>query len=391
MRYSIICLLLLGSNLYLCAQKNLKVEGELSSGYDQNIYRLPALFVNAEGDTLDDVLRNGWFSLGSLAMEQTMKWDQHQLVLSGLGSARVYPTQIEDNLYRGQLSQAYLWKINRKWKIYQEFNLATFSRNGQDDSQDVFSIPLSYHQYAVLAGTQWKPSKRLYTKLEASARTKIYVPGETASLRYSEKSLRVYTKLKMDKDQPLNSWEGTARYRYRNYLRESYTFLANEEEDVEEEEDFEWDDEFADFEESSFNMSYLNVEATVKIQGGDYLYWKPSLEWISRDGSNANLGYRELKPEIYLNYQKGRSTISLRTSYAWRYFGSLTPNNTQDLLRYRYWRTRLIWKQALTEQWSIHTDVRVVQRQSNFDLESSRLYRSYSTSSASLGLRWKIN
>ena len=390
MQNTTLILLLLCSSLALHAQNKLEIDARLYSGYDQNIYRVPSSYINAEGDTLEAIRQNGLFSLVALSLEQKIKWDQHRLTFSGSGSARIYPGQSENNLWRGQLAQEYLFKWNRHWRFYQALNLGVYSRNGQDQSQDVLSLPLAYHQYSLMVGSQWNPSRRFYIKLEGRLGNKIYTPGETSSLRYNEKSIRTYARRKMDKGQSIAYLEGSLKYRNRNYFRESYTLPPDWEGDFEDDLDFEWDDDLIEFSESEFSMQYWNVEFAAKIEAGDSFYWKPSLEWVRRSGSNANFAYQQIKPEVLLNYQTEKSSFSLRTSYALRNFKFLKPAGSEALLHYQYWSARFKWTHALDDRWSFNTSISLTRRNSNFDQASSRLNRPYTASSAMMGLRLKL-
>ena len=375
--------------LSLLAQAKSTLQAGVSTGYYNNVFRAPDIFVNGEGDTLfsEDIQGSSWFTEATIDWAYRYKWNKQQLGLDLSGTGQIFPTQSDLNLYVLDLEQSYSKSLSKKWSLYQAFSYKANQRSGADNNQELVAAPLAYQQAYGMAGLKRKFSKAFYTKFEIEALRKTYQPGETSSLRYTALAGRLYGRYKWLAADQVEYTEASLKYQRRSYLRESYPS----------EEAFEFDEELFEedlfdetlFSESAFRMQYLTGSLATKIIATEAFYFKPFIDATRRQGDRATLQYFQYRPGISLKFSQRTSAFYFKGSYASRSYKSLVPAGSSEQVQYKYLRLSTYWEQAIKKDLFLKLSVAHVQRFSNFDIASSRQFRPYDSSWVKLGLRWK--
>lgn len=280
-----------------------------------------------------------------------------------------YPAYEEANQLKGNVEQYASFKVNKKWKFYQEFEVVFNQRNGDAAEIDVFNIPRSYNRFRGGLGLVYKFDKQWSFDLQAYSLKNVFQADDGAENFYTANAVRGKLRNKLKGRQSLKLFETTAELQKRNWVRG----VEDDEENIN----------------TGTEMIYWSVKTAARFELNDEVSWKPYVKIVGRDSERKEQDWYGLKIGASTTWRRDDLSVSWSTNVYRKVHPNLMPGGGGPL-KYLILNNGLTVGYDIDENWSGLFTTRFTKRYSSFDDESSRGFRPYTNLYVGLGVRLKF-
>ena len=152
--------------VYLFAQLSVSGYATQQIGLESNPLRNPSSLQDNNGMPLDtlDLTPTTFISYSRLYVKSAYQWDKASFIIKPRLTYRYYPVYDAANYFKADINQQFVYKPNKKWKLYETFLFRSSQRQGAEQIEEVFSIPRSYNRYRLGFETVYKHNRYWYFK-----------------------------------------------------------------------------------------------------------------------------------------------------------------------------------------------------------------------------------
>lgn len=344
------------------------------SGYETNINRYPEQFIK-NGILLnkEDLHLNSMYQDVSAKFKYTKAWRHSVLKGYFTPKGRLYFSEQELNQYilNARLHYKYNFEHNLKWETNAMYRLK--DRSGQDLDQNELSIPFGYSLANISSGLHFRLYKNNRAYAVANYGYKSFDKTSTRKVSYYKYGLDLEFKNILWKNHLLHTYGVTLGFSNRDY--DITTFQNNTN--------------------SSRTWQYFKLGAFYKLPLNKQWSIKPMLSFEERiDKTNNQFGYKQIKPQLEIEYKGEQFLGKLSSSYRKRIFKTLTAQDIEEeeigILNYDYLRLKFDFEYKLNTNFSFVSEVYVLHRKSNNLNLNTTAYRSYNNNYVGIGMRYKF-
>lgn len=364
----------------LSAQNQLSGYISQQLGMEKNPLRNPSSLFNEDGELFEsqELTPLLFQSNTNFYLRWQRKWEKVSFGLKPKLSYVWYPSMTETNLLRVNLEQQLSFKLTKKWTLYQTAFWQKRQRNGADLAEEVFTLPRSYNQKGLSAGLQYKWNKHWLVDWENTILNRQFFTEEDTETFYNGWKSSLELKGRWKKADVLKKFYARLQYEQRNWER--IRFFEEEEEEEEEIEVL-----------STTLMIYSRFRTGVSLALNDQLEWSPYLEILNRNSSVNRQDYMNYKLGFALSWEKDEFSVDWKPAVSRRIFASLSPDSSSSAnLAYWYWSNSLQLNYQLASNWEVYLLWSHMNRDSNFDLEDARTFRSYQQYYIGIGVKFRF-
>ena len=363
----------------LSAQNQLSGYISQQLGLEKNPLRNPSSLFTEDGELFEseELTPLLFQSNTNFYLRWQRKWEKVSFGFKPKLSYVWYPSMTETNLLRVNLEQQLSFKLTKKWTLYQTAFWQKRQRNGADLAEEVFTLPRSYNQKGLSAGLQYKWNKHWLVDWENTILNRQFFTEEDTETFYNGWKSSLELKGRWRKADVLKKFYARLQYEQRNWERIRFFEEEEEEEEVEVL--------------STTLMIYSRFRTGVSIALNDQLEWRPYLEILNRNSSVNRQDYMNYKLGFALSWEKDKFSIDWKPAVSRRIFASLSPDSSSTTnLAYWYWSNSLQLNYQLASNWEVYLLWSHMNRDSNFDLEDARTFRSYQQYYMGIGVKFRF-
>ena len=398
-----ICFILLLTPLF--AQK-MRIKAGLINGYDYNIYHSPDQFQNESGQFLSEeqLIQSGGFTEGFAEISyfpkfRSKKYPQvenkkHWLYINGEFWGRRYhdASNAPANQSSVSLRVKHRYRLERKWKLYNEFIVERENRLGLNIFGDELLTSFSYYQYNWETRFAHKIDKYRSVDFFGGIEAKDYDrSNEEQTLSYLEPMLGVEYEQEIGK----SKLEVKALYRDRNYTNRITTQLLDPMARLDNPLPFLPFD--PDFDYPTWIWRYFQTSVTYRARLSNKWKVTPQIGFKRRgDGAGGDFTYRQMRYGLRLKKSINKWTFSSDISFTNRKYQHRVARQNEDWvgnlprLHYKIWRldAEVSYKWKAGFKWVARMDY--LARLSNANDLMERTRRDYQNYSLNLGLNYTL-
>ena len=358
--------------LPLCVYSQFKISGYGTQqiGVEHNPLNNPSSLVTGseeEGEEIFELTPSPILSFSKVYIHARQKGKQTTFGLRPKLTYRYYHELKEANQLRGSVEQYFNFRINKKWKLYEDFSVSTNLRNGEALDEDIFSIPRSYLRWRAGLGSIYKFSKEWSLEIGANFLKNNYQVEEDKINYYQAVAGIGKVKRKFNKSNSLRQLEMSIEWQQRNWFRGS------------ENEEGEWTG-------SVTQMNYWNMSWSGSFYLNENWKWAPFLKLVGRKSEKATQNWQSLRAGFSTSWIKDDFKIEWMTNASNKIHPALKPAG-KERLKYYYFRNNLTAEYNFQKKWSALLTVQNTQRLSNFKDPSKRANRAYKNLYVGVGVK----
>ncbi len=362
--------------LFFSAITSAQIEISVSSlsGFEANIYRTPDQFV--EDDILlnkEDLHLNSIYQDVNTRFKYTKTWRYSTLKGYFTPKGRFYFSEPELNqlTLNAKLHYKYNFKNNLKWETNLIYRLK--NRSGQDLDQNELGIPFGHSLANISSGLHFRLYKNNRTYAIANYGYKSFDKTSTRKVSYYKYGLDLEFKNILWKSHLLHSYGVTLGFNNRDYDITTFQNNTNR----------------------TRTWQYFKLGVFYKLPLNKQWSIKPMLSFEERiDKTNNQFGYKQIKPQLEINYRGEKFTGNFRANYTKRTFKTLTAQDIEEeeigVLNYDYLRLKFDFEYKLNTNFSLASEVYALHRKSNNLNLNTTAYRSYNNNYVGIGMRYKF-
>ncbi|WP_143569831.1 hypothetical protein [Tenacibaculum agarivorans] len=365
------CVLLVFSTFFcLIVNGQFDVSVSSLSGYEKNINRITDRFLNDENELLtsESLHQNSFYQDVGIEVKYTKRFRRSKFKVVFSPENRFYVMESSSNrlLINSKLFYTYDFSRKTQWKNNIQYKIR--DQKGLDADANELSATFGYNLLNINSGLHFRLYKSNRSFITINYARKKFDPTETRRLSYNKYRINVGFKEIKRKRRLLRSYGFTLGFSNREYSIENHV----------------------DEENTTRTWNYVDLSAFYKIQFHEKLMLNSRLLYESRiDKTNAQFGYQQIKPALTLQYTSTKFMAKLVNSYTYRQFKSLRVN-TNELLRYDYFRSRVEVNYMLSKKLSLLGEFSLIDRRSNNLDISATAFRSYHTNYVGVGLKYSF-
>lgn len=340
-------------------------------GYETNPLRIPSnrLLIEEDDDLLLVELPSAFTTNTKIYLSAKQKWKKAEFGLRPRVDYSLYPGYEEANYLKGDVTQLFSFKVNKKWKLYQSTFWSIRQRNGDSQDEEAFVIPLSYSRFKSSIGAERKLANRWAIKLDGAYLKQIYNAQEDRINQYTAWEINTEIKKRFKKASKWKEIEWEVYWQNRNWTR---AILQNDSTEI-------WST-------SITPMQYFRVSWTGIYKLGKNMEWKPLLQYATRNSKIARQSWSSLRAGLGFNWSKDNWQVKWSGSIYNRKFPQSFNEDYDDLaLNFLYIRNSLTVEQFFTDQISALFTMQLNQRTSNYLEEEEPAVGAYHNAYIGLG------
>jgi hypothetical protein len=388
----------------ILAQTTFSLTGSLGTGFKSNVFNAPSVYIRPQGDTLTNDSLFVRDLLINAAFNADLKWQRKRHYFS-------WKTDFEIDRY-AKIKQANSTEVD-SWLRYNRKNkrekinpsafvrLRSSQRLGLNVLGSELLTPFSFREGALGGSLNVNAAASYSFVTELSYSFKDFdaclgcgLNNESVSLTQREWELGLQHEFILDRKERRKKLIISTRWRDRRYFDWlNYDLLDPNRTSADSEPFLPFD---PSVEYTARQWRFFITEFSYTLPVSKILVIKPQLEFTRRfDVSNGDFGSRQWSTDLIALLKTDDWSGRLRVGYTLRnYTDRLAEQDAgtpYPLLTYRYFRTTLQVERVIGKNFSLWASTGYTSRQSNTDLLTTRVRRSYSNTDFLLGVKASLD
>jgi hypothetical protein len=384
----------------LFAQTSFNLSGSFATGFQSNVFNAPNVYVRPQGDTLTNDSLFVRDQLLNIALNADLKWNRKRNYFS-------WKTDFELDRY-ASIKQANSTEID-SWLRYSRkkkkekinpsayLRLRSSSRLGLNVLGSELLTPFSFRQVELGSSLIFKISPVYNLQTQISYTFKDYdkcincgINNESVSLTQRQFDIGVIHEFLADKKKRRKKFVVSTLWQDRSYSDWINYELLDPNRGPNDAEPFLPFNPNVEYQPRRWR--YLITEFSYNLPISKAIDIKPQIEFTRRyDVSNGDFGSRQWSADIFTLLKSDSWSGRFRAGYTFRNYTDRLADQAAGtpfpLLVYRYFRTSLRIEKILGEKFALWTEASYTSRESNTDLLTTRVRRSYTNGAFFFGLR----